>query len=137
MSEEKPSKSELADSLASMRTVSDAVPPEASSSDQVPSAPAARGGEVRRRSERDRHAAIERDVRTRRTLIPVLLTLGVMLPAVGSLKWLTAAESPFAQWPTALVALLMAAGVILLLFAVINMWQVKSMLHRQRPRHGV
>jgi hypothetical protein len=137
LSEENPSKSEVADALASMRTVSDAPAADAPIVEQIASAAApTRSITTPRHLNRSRDAAAARTLQTRRTMIPILLTLGVLLPIVGSLKWLSAPESPFAQWPASLVLILIAAGVVLLILAAINMSQVNSTL-QQRRRHGV
>ena len=120
MSEENRENDTLADALASMRTVSDSAPP----SRQSP------------RSRAVRSVALDRAIKTRQTLIPVLLTLGVMLPIVGSLKWLSSPESPFRSWETTPVLVLIAVGVVALLMAVANMVQVRQLLC-QRPRQGV
>ena len=80
--------------------------------------------------------ALDRTIKTRRTLIPVLLTLGVMLPVVASLKWWSSPESPFRTWSTTPVLLLIAVGLVSLLMAVVNMIQVRDLL-RQRRRTDV
>ena len=120
MSEENREKDDLADALASMRTVSDSVSRPRSNP----------------RSRAVKSVALDRAIKTRQTLIPVLLTLGVMLPVVGSLKWLSSPESPFRTWDTTAVLLLIAVGVVALLMAGVNMIQVRQLL-RQRERHGV
>ena len=79
---------------------------------------------------------LDRSIETRRTLIPILLTMGVMLPVVGSLKWFTSAESPFAAWHPAAAGALILTGIVLLFFAILNMSQVQKML-QQRQRHAV
>ncbi len=84
-----------------------------------------------RRSTRDLIA--ERRIHNRRTLIPILLTCGVLMPAVGSLKWLRGPESPFATWPTWAPLVLVACGVLLLLLAIANMTQVRQMMMRRTP----
>ena len=81
-----------------------------------------------RRSTRDLIA--ERRIHNRRTLIPILLTCGVLMPAVGSLKWLRGPESPFATWPIWAPLVLVACGVLLLLLAIANMVQVRQMMRR-------
>src|SRR5437773_12097493 len=49
-----------------------------------------------------RHSTAElltqRRLRAQRTAIPVMLTCGLLLPAIGTLKWLAAGDSVFAQW---------------------------------------
>ena len=124
MSEENREKTDLADALASMRGVSD--------SPQTPPQP--RHETTRRRAVKS--VALDRAIKTRQTLIPVLLTLGVMLPLVGSLKWWSSPESPFRAWSETPVLLLIAIGVVSLMMAVMNMIQVRDLL-RQRQRSAV
>ena len=78
-----------------------------------------------------------RQIRTRRTLIPILLTCGVLMPAVASLKWLRGAESPFAAWPLWPPVVLTGCGLILLALAVLNMLQVRHLMRAspRAPRH--
>jgi hypothetical protein len=72
---------------------------------------------------------------TQRTAIPILLTCGVLLPAIGSLKWLAGADSVFAHWDIVLPIVLAVAGVLLLVVAVINMLHVRDALRRQNANH--
>ena len=81
-----------------------------------------------RRSTRD--LITDRRIHSRRTLIPILLTCGVLLPAVASLKWLRGPDSPFAAWPIWAPLVLGGCGVMLLLLAIANMVQVRHMLRR-------
>ena len=81
-----------------------------------------------RRSMRDLVA--ERRIHNRRTLIPILLTCGLLMPAVGALKWLRGPDSPFSAWPVWAPLLLVGCGVVLLLLAVVNMMQVRGMMRR-------
>jgi hypothetical protein len=83
-----------------------------------------------RRSTRDLVA--ERRIRNRRTLIPILLTCGVLMPAVGALKWLRGPESPFSVWPIWAPLALIGFGIVLLLLAVANMMQVRRMMQSSR-----
>jgi hypothetical protein len=62
----------------------------------------------------------------RRTIIPILLTCGVLLFGIGLLKWIGGADSLFSDMATALSATLCGAGAFLLLVAVLNMLQVKA-----------
>jgi hypothetical protein len=73
-------------------------------------------------------SAFESSLRMKRTLIPILLTLGVMLPITGSLKWLAPRDSAFAAWSSGLALAILAVGVCMLGIAVANMLQVKHML---------
>ena len=81
-----------------------------------------------RRSTRDLIA--ERQLNNRRTLIPILLTCGVLLPAVGSLKWLRGPESAFTAWPVWAPLLLAALGALMLFLAIVSMIQVRQMMRR-------
>ena len=80
-----------------------------------------------------RHLLTERQIHARRTLIPVLLTCGVLMPLVGSLKWLRGVGSPFAAWPIWPPIVLSACGVALLALAVANMMQVRQLSRRTPP----
>ncbi len=73
----------------------------------------------RRAAERDR-------LRFRRTMIPILLTCGVLLLGIGSLPWIAGADSVFADRSVVLSAMLCGAGVCLLLVAALNMLQVRA-----------
>ena len=84
-----------------------------------------------KRSTRDLVA--DRRIHNRRTLIPILLTCGVLLPAVGSLKWVRGPDSPFASWPVWAPVVLALCGLVLLTLAVGNMVQVKHMMQRSAP----
>jgi hypothetical protein len=69
----------------------------------------------------------------RRTMIPILLTCGLIFPALAAM-WFTSDHDHVVRrtgpWlPVALVAL----GAVFLLLAVINMAQVKHLMTRQRP----
>jgi len=83
-----------------------------------------------RRSTRDLIA--ERRIHSRRTLIPILLTCGVLMPAVGALKWLRGPDSPFAAWPIWAPLVLGGCGVVLLLLAMANMMQVRQLMKTRR-----
>jgi hypothetical protein len=71
-----------------------------------------------------------RTVGFKQTLIPILLTLGILLSGIAIWSLMLGEESPVATatWiPIALVAI----GVIMLVFGVITMLQVKAQLDRQ------
>jgi hypothetical protein len=104
----------------------------AASADEILAAPAPDASVFApRRSTRDLVA--ERHIYNRRTVIPILLTCGVLMPAVGALKWLRGPESPFSAWPVWAPLVLAGCGVVLLLLAVANMMQVRQMM-RRAPR---
>lgn len=77
---------------------------------------------------------IDASIRMKRTLIPILLTLGVLLPVTASLKWLSPPESPFTDWSSALAWTILIVGVALLAAAVMNMLQVRQMLSDRAAR---
>jgi hypothetical protein len=74
----------------------------------------------------------DRALEARRTVIPILLTCGVLLPVVGSLKWLAGDESPFGAWSVWVPIVLGVLGLAILALAVLNMLQVREMLLRRR-----
>jgi hypothetical protein len=78
---------------------------------------------------------LERRVHNQRTAIPVLLTCGVILPLIGSFKWLASRDSIFAQWDIWMPVILSIAGVLLLAVAVINMLHVRDALRRRESPH--
>ena len=61
----------------------------------------------------------------RQTIIPVLLTCGVLTLATSSLKFAAGPDSIFSDLPLWLPITLLLAGVVLLLLAVLNMLAVK------------
>ena len=73
----------------------------------------------------------------RRTLIPVLLTCGVILLVLGALPRFLSSENPLSQMPYWLSFVLWGAGAFVLVMAAINMLAVKHLLEAQaqgRPR---
>jgi hypothetical protein len=64
----------------------------------------------------------------RRTVIPVLLTCGVLLIGIGLLRWLGGGDSIFADMTIPMSATLCGSGFFLLIVAVLNMLQVKAEL---------
>jgi uncharacterized membrane protein (DUF485 family) len=69
----------------------------------------------------------------KQTLIPILLTMGVLLPAIAGYSMFLGEESPMAT-ATWIPMLLMGMGVVMLVFAVVTMLQVKNQLDKQaRP----
>jgi len=76
-----------------------------------------------------------RSLHTRRMMIPILLTCGVLLPAIASLKWLASPVSVFALLDTWIAVGMALLGVVLLALAVMNMLQVRDQLRAAaRPR---
>lgn len=82
--------------------------------------------------------AAAQSIHLRRTLIPILLTLGIVLPTAGLLKWVMGAGSAFAGMPTALTFGLLVAGPCFIALAAVNMSQVKHALASENSgRHAV
>lgn len=75
-----------------------------------------------------RELVAERQLHTKRTFIPILLTSGVLLPVMGSLKWLMGPDSPFAAWSVWVPVALSACGLVLLMLARANMVQVRQLM---------
>ncbi len=67
----------------------------------------------------------------RRTMIPVLLTLGVTLPVVGGLYFLLDESSAIKALDLTFPIAFIAAGPILLLFAILNMLQVRAAMSQK------
>jgi hypothetical protein len=72
----------------------------------------------------------------RRTVIPILLTCGVLLIGIGALRWIGGAESVFSDMSTSLCAALCGVGAFLLIVAALKMLQVKSELAAAAKRAG-
>lgn len=68
----------------------------------------------------------------RRTLIPILLTNGVLLPALGAMWFATDVDSPFRRTGAWLPIMLIAVGVLLLVFGVLNALFVRHELAASR-----
>jgi hypothetical protein len=66
----------------------------------------------------------------RRTLIPILLTFGVALPATGIWWFTLGPESPIKVLGLFFPITTMVLGAMLLLLAVLNMAQVKRLMHK-------
>ena len=67
-----------------------------------------------------------RSLAFRRTVIPILLTCGVLLIGIGSLRWVAGPDSVFAETSIPLSAALCGTGCFLLLVAMLNMLQVRG-----------
>lgn len=83
-------------------------------------------------SARPARPSITRSLGFRRTIIPILLTCGVLLLGIGLLKWIAGADSLFSDMALSLSAVLCVSGAFLLLVAVLNMLQVKAELQQAR-----
>jgi hypothetical protein len=84
-----------------------------------------------RRRARQRQALLD-SLSVRRTLIPILLTLGLLMPALGGAWFLLPAESPFKQSGSELPLAMLGIGPVFLVVAILNMLQVRSALARLR-----
>jgi hypothetical protein len=80
--------------------------------------------------------ADDRRLHARRTLIPILLTCGVLLIAIASLKWLAGPISIFAQLELWVAIVMIALGGALLAVAGLNMLQVRNHFLRNADRGG-
>jgi hypothetical protein len=75
-------------------------------------------------------ASVSHSLAFKRTIIPILLTLGVLLPATASLKWVVGAGSPLSLLPSTVVIACCVVGAALLGVAGLNMLQVRDELAR-------
>ena len=75
-----------------------------------------------------------RSLAFRRTVIPILLTCGVLLIGVGLLRWIGGPDSVFAETSIPLSATLCGTGFFLLLVAALNMLQVRGELAAMAKR---
>jgi hypothetical protein len=77
---------------------------------------------------------LSRTVEFKQTIIPTLLTLGVLLPALAGWSFALGEESPVVDSPWIPLAVL-GIGVLMLIFSVITMFQVKhQMALLKQPR---
>jgi RsiW-degrading membrane proteinase PrsW (M82 family) len=65
---------------------------------------------------------------TRRTLVPILLTLGIMLPALGGLWFCTDGDSPFRALSLWVPIALIFFGFLLLAVAMVNVFYLAHAL---------
>jgi hypothetical protein len=72
--------------------------------------------------------AKKKQLEFRRTLIPVLLTMGVLMFIFASLRFVLGVDSPLTRLPVFLPIILIFGGCTLITFAVINMLSVKAEL---------
>jgi hypothetical protein len=72
--------------------------------------------------------AKKKNLEFRRTLIPILLTCGVMMLAFAGLRFVTGPDSMLSNLPIWIPIALVSAGFILLALAVVNMLGVKAQL---------
>lgn len=64
----------------------------------------------------------------RQTLIPILLTLGVLLPVLGMLPFVVSADSPLAAVQSGVAATFIVIGLAMLGLAIVNVIQVRHQL---------
>ena len=81
---------------------------------------------------RPRGELLSRTVAFKQTLIPVLLTMGVLLSAIATWSFMLGEESPLASSAWITISLFVI-GVVMLLFAVLTMFQVRHQLARPTP----
>jgi len=74
--------------------------------------------------------SLTRSLGFRRTIIPILLTSGVLLLGIGSLKWVAGSNSLFSDMNLMFVGTLCGSGAFLLIVAVLNMLQVRADLEQ-------
>jgi hypothetical protein len=67
----------------------------------------------------------------RRTVIPVMLTLGIMMIVMGAARWVVDEEAPLTRMPPWVTAVLFAAGALMLVLGVANMLMVRGELAKR------
>src|SRR5207253_2988436 len=77
-----------------------------------------------------RRESLYKSLASRRTIIPILLTLGVSLPALAGWWCLLDRHAPLKQTGPVVPITLLVVGVVLLLLAVLNMLYVRHELQR-------
>jgi hypothetical protein len=80
-----------------------------------------------------RRESLYRTLAFRRTIIPILLTLGVSLPALAGWWCLLDRDAPLKQTGAVVPITLLVVGVVLLLLAILNMLYVRHELQRAAP----
>jgi hypothetical protein len=95
--------------------------------DTIAAAPDASAFAPRAHVAKPAHTAIYANLFFRRTIIPILLTCGVMLPAIGVWSMLDH-NAPLAAIGTAVEVFLIVTGAILLALGVINALHVRHIL---------
>ena len=68
----------------------------------------------------------------KQTLIPILLTSGLLLIVFGLLKFILGPDSPYSNLPGWVIGMTCGMGALLLVFALFTMLQVKDQLSRSR-----
>jgi hypothetical protein len=132
---------EIAPPVARPALPSDVLPPIAQTGydpDDEVIAPPPDPSVLGRMPHRPHHAPKGFTLEGRRTMIPILLTCGVLLLVGGLLKFVTGPDSPFAALPAGMVIAAMVLGVALLGSAVAVMLGVREELRRSGatpPRH--
>jgi hypothetical protein len=76
---------------------------------------------------RQRNAVLA-ETNFKRTLIPIELTLGVLLPVFGVAKFFLDPDAPIAQLPNWMSFAIIAVGPLLLGIAVVNMLRVQKLM---------
>jgi hypothetical protein len=72
----------------------------------------------------------------KQTIIPILLTLGLLLPGIVALGFISNSESPFAAFRNSwFVAVSATVGLVFLTMAFLNMLQVRQFLIRNSARN--
>lgn len=72
-------------------------------------------------------------LRYRRTLVPIMLTLGVMLPILAGLWYILGNDSPFKKIKPTIPPVLMGIGIVFLVFGVMNVLQLRQILNDPKP----
>ena len=101
----------------------------------IAAAPDASAFAPRAHVQKPAHVSIYANLFFRRTLIPILLTCGLMLPAIG-IWTMTDPNAPLAAVGKSVDLLLIVVGAILLALGLINALHVKHILNKTAQRQN-
>lgn len=73
-------------------------------------------------------------LRYRRTLVPIMLTLGVMLPILSGIWYTLGNDSPFKKVKPTIPPVLLGVGIVFLIFGIMNVLQLRQLLSDPKPR---
>lgn len=85
----------------------------------------------RRPPRRPQRELASRTVSFKQTMIPILLTMGVLLSGIAGWSFVLGEESPVVDAPLIPICV-MGLGVLMLAFAVVTMLQVRAQLNREK-----
>jgi hypothetical protein len=83
------------------------------------------------------HVAVYKTLKFKRTIIPILLTSGLLLIIFGVSRFIAGPDSPLSVLPMWLIATVFVMALLLLVFGAMTMLQVKDELMRSQAEESV